>query len=109
MNFSDCEEYNDAEKYLKESLNIFDKLNEGLKIRFLNVVQDLYNNLGIVHCNRDAHDKGIPYLLKAEEVYKLVMNSGVEIPNISLNNDMDLYLLNQIEAENTKMNSAPST
>ena len=37
------------------------------------------------------------------------MNSGVEIPNISLNNDMDLYLLNQIEAENTKMNSAPST
>lgn len=94
MNFSDCEEYNEGEKYLKEAVELFDSLSEGLKVRFFNIIQDLYNNLGIVHCNRDCHDKGIPYLIKAEEIYKLVIESGIEIPNISLTNDMDLYLLN---------------
>jgi len=37
-----------------------------MKVRFFNTIQDIYNNIGITHCNRGSYDKGLPFLLKAE-------------------------------------------
>jgi HEPN domain-containing protein len=38
INYSDCEEYIEAEKYLKEALELLDKLSDFLKIRFFNTI-----------------------------------------------------------------------
>jgi Tfp pilus assembly protein PilF len=38
VNYFDSEEYHDAEKELIEALEIFDKVSDGLKIRFFNTI-----------------------------------------------------------------------
>eukprot|EP00347_Sterkiella_histriomuscorum_P007379 403349164 len=85
VNYFDCEEYSDAENYLRESLEIFDQISDILKIRFFNTIQDIYNHIGITHCNRGSHEKGIPYLSKAEQIYKLVIESTDNNQSISHN------------------------
>lgn len=91
LNLFDCEEYSDSEKTLKEALELFDSVPDTIKVRFFNNIQDIYNNLGIIHCNRDTQDKGIPYFVKAEQIYKLVTDSknNATLPNTSFANDFD--------------------
>ncbi|CDW81364.1 kif1-binding protein homolog [Stylonychia lemnae] len=105
LNFFDCEEYSDAEVLMRESLEVFDRISDVLKIRYFNTIQDIYNNIGITYCNRGSHEKGIPYLLKAEQIYKMVVDSTentTQAHNTSLLNDFDQYLLSQIEQSQSK-------
>ena len=39
-------------------------------MRYITVVQDVYNNLGIINSNRDNHKKGLPLFAKAEQIYE---------------------------------------
>jgi len=60
-------------------------LSDSLKIRYINIIQDVYNHIGIIHCNKDRFSLGLPYLAKAKQIYELGMSvkgSEVEINNI---------------------------
>ncbi|TNV82669.1 hypothetical protein FGO68_gene10000 [Halteria grandinella] len=70
VNFFDCEEFHDAEKNLQHSLDLFEQLPHSLRDKHLNTLQDIYNHIGITHCNRGNHEKGMPYLQKASELYE---------------------------------------
>jgi predicted component of type VI protein secretion system len=70
VNFFDSEEFHDAETQLTSSLNAFETLPLPLLERFTTVLQDLYNHLGITHCNRGKNEAGMPFLEKASALYK---------------------------------------
>ena len=52
-NYFDSEEISASLKYFSLSLWLFDTLSDRLKIWFLNSIQDVYNHIGIIHCNKD--------------------------------------------------------
>jgi hypothetical protein len=59
----------------------------------------MYNHLGITHCNRGSHEKGMPFLQKASELYKYLSQEGkYEVPSIDSLSDFDRDLYKSIEA-----------
>ena len=70
VNFFDSEEFHDAETHLTDALHKFESLPIQVLENFTSVVQDLYNHLGITHCNRGKNEEGMPYLEKASALYK---------------------------------------
>lgn len=70
VNYFDCEEFYDAEKHLGRGLQLLEELPLTFIDSYLNLLQDLYNHLGITHCNRGKNDSGLPYLEKASTLYK---------------------------------------
>ena len=54
------------------------------------MIQDIYNHLGIIHCNRENQKKGLPYFAKAEQIYELV--KGLKVPNLEINNNLKNFL-----------------
>ena len=46
------------------------------------MIQDLYNHIGINHCNRGSHEKGIPFLEKAMSIYKEAISNETKNINI---------------------------
>jgi len=72
VNYYDSEEFGDSEKMLFIALNSFDALPDVVKIRYFNTIQETYNHLAITLSNRGNDEAGLPFLLKAEELYQLV-------------------------------------
>ena len=66
LNYVDTEEFSEGEKHLDQALALLNQLSDSLKLRYITVVQDVYNNLGIINSNRDNHKKGLPLFAKAE-------------------------------------------
>ena len=103
VNMFESEEYSDSEKHLKLSLEYFNSLPKDTKIAFCNTIQDIYNHMGIIHCSRDNHSKGLPYFAKAEQIYELVKCIKLPCPNI--NNNLKDFLRN---ANGETQSSIPS-
>jgi hypothetical protein len=55
---------------LTEALKRFEDLPIQLLNEFIPLMQDLYNHLGITHCNRGKNEEGMPFLEKASALYK---------------------------------------
>jgi tetratricopeptide (TPR) repeat protein len=54
-----------------KALDYFNTLPTMVKIRYINIYQEIYNNLGIVFYNKGEIKKGLQYLGKAEQMYKV--------------------------------------
>jgi hypothetical protein len=52
INFYETEESKDGLVYLKKSFDLMDTLPNGLKLRHLNTIQDLYNHIAIILSDR---------------------------------------------------------
>jgi KIF-binding protein len=72
LNYSETEEYKDAETTLNKSLRLLNLVPNNIKNRYINIIQDLYNTLGIIHSNWTNYNKGLPLLHKAEQIYSIV-------------------------------------
>ncbi len=82
VNYNDTEEYKEAETAFLQALQLFNRLPQDIKIRHINAAQDIYNNLGIVYCNRGMHKKGLMHFAKAEQMYELAKDAqGLRITN----------------------------
>jgi hypothetical protein len=69
-NFSN-EDQSLCESSMLKALDFFNTLPTGIKLRYINIYQELYNNLGIVFYNKGEIKKGLQYLGKAEQMYKI--------------------------------------
>jgi hypothetical protein len=56
LNFYDAEEARDGLIFLKKSFELMDSLPNGLKLRHLNTIQDLYNHIAIIISERGGAD-----------------------------------------------------
>lgn len=92
INYFESEEYSESEKHLQIGLKYINTLPKTVKILHVNMIQDIYNNLGIIHCNRDNHKKGLPYFVQAEKIYELIKCIKSSCPTI--NNSMKPFLRN---------------
>lgn len=68
-NYFDCEENSSARDYLKLSLVLFNQHSDLVKDRYLNAIQDVQIILGIIECQYEKYDEGMPYLAEAEQIY----------------------------------------
>lgn len=73
INFYECEEAGDGLACLKKSMDLIDSLPDQLKLRHMNTVQDLFNHIAIIESDRDKNDEALGYLLKAEEIYQIIV------------------------------------
>jgi hypothetical protein len=73
-----------------KSLDFFNTLPTFIKLRFINIYQEVYNNLGIAFYNKGEIKKGLQYLGKAEQMYK-VFN---DINTLNINNNFNNFLQN---------------
>lgn len=102
INFYDSEETKDALVYLMKSFKYMESLPDQLKVRHLNTIQDLYNHIAIIMSDRGgatekedvkANDEAIQYLNKARDIYTIVSDQTQDMPQKSIMNNFDLYLL----------------
>ena len=76
---------------LQKSLELFEAVsNEGVKLKFLNVLQTTYNLMGQVMASHQSDSNlqsAIRYLLKAEQIYNFVYECtgkvSFKLPNTS--------------------------
>jgi hypothetical protein len=81
LKFND-EEQSSCESPFLKALDNFNTLPIVVKIRYINIYQEIYNNLGIVFYNRGDIKKGLQFLGKAEQIYKVFSDlSGYNITN----------------------------
>ena len=93
INFFESEEYTESEKHLKVSMQYLNPLPKKIKLMHINMIQDIYNNLGIINWNRDNHKKGLPHFVKSEEVYKLAKTIEIyQYSYFSINNNLKMFL-----------------
>ena len=93
INFYDAEEASEALEYLKKALELMDSLPDMLKLRHLNIVQDLYNYMAIINADREKGKEAMEYLEKSEEIYQIVVEHTKEYPQKTFMTNFDLYLL----------------
>ena len=65
INFYDSEEATESLAHLKKSFDLMDSLPDQLKLRHMNLIQDLFNHLGIILSDRDKSDEAFGYLQRA--------------------------------------------
>ena len=89
LNFYESEETKDGLTYLKKSFELMDSLPDQLKVRHLNIIQDLYNHIAIISSDRGGVDEkedtrineeALLYLEKAQEIYKVVGENTKNMP-----------------------------
>lgn len=106
-NFYDCEESKDALAYLQKSFDLMESLPDALKLRHINTIQDLYNNIAVITSERggmtDDEDKqknidAMDLLFKAEEIYEMIKEKTDGMPVKRVMNNFDKYLLKQSKA-----------
>lgn len=69
INYIETEETSQGETLFRSSLALFSEVS-GIRAQgFLNVIQDLYNNLGFLLINREDIEQGMGCLNKAEDLY----------------------------------------
>lgn len=64
------EEQFESEVPLMKSLDYFNTLPMVVKMRYINIYQEVYNNLGILFYNKGEIKKGLQFFGKAEQMYK---------------------------------------
>jgi tetratricopeptide (TPR) repeat protein len=88
-NFSN-EDQSTCEGPLLKALDFFNTLPTMIKIRYINIYQEIYNNLGIVFYNKGEIKKGLQYLGKAEQMYK-VFN---DLNGFNMTNNFTQFMIN---------------
>jgi tetratricopeptide (TPR) repeat protein len=86
----EIEELTECEKYYLKSLDHFNTLPVFIKIRYVNIYQQIYNNLGIVFSNKGDFKKGLQYFGKAEQMYKMFC----ELSSFNITNDFNAFMQN---------------
>jgi tetratricopeptide (TPR) repeat protein len=111
VNFYETEEAKEALAYFKKSFELMDTLPNGLKLRHLNTIQDLYNHIAIITSDRgganDQEDEvknreALEYLNKAQEIYEIVKQHTVDLPQKSIMNNFDKFILKQSKNKMTQ-------
>ena len=97
LNYVDTEEFSEGERHLDQALGLVNQLSDPLKMRYITVVQDVYNNLGIINSNRDNHKKGLPLFAKAEQIYEFAKDQ--EGAPSAINRIQKSYLQNTSSAD----------
>ena len=95
---------------LQKTLEHFEGVsNEGIKLKFLNVLQQTYNLIGQImatHQQGSNLQSAIRYLLKAEQIYNFVYECtekvNFKLPNTSFNNSYMSHLLESISEDARK-------
>ena len=59
-----------CETPFNKSINFFNTLPTIIKIRYINLYQEIFNNLGIIYYNKGEIKKGLQHFGKAEQIYK---------------------------------------
>mmetsp|Transcript_7803 Transcript_7803/g.12094 ORF Transcript_7803/g.12094 Transcript_7803/m.12094 type:complete len:145 (+) Transcript_7803:410-844(+) len=95
VNFYDAEEPQDGLTCLRKSFDLLDSLPDQLKLRHLNTVQDLYISIATILSDRDKTDEALSYLEKAQEIYLMVEEHTKDLPQVTVVNNFDLFLLKQ--------------
>lgn len=72
VNHLETEETSEGESLLVKALGGFSQLSEAKMGAFLNVLQDIYNNLGFLLINREEMERGMGCLGKSEELYESI-------------------------------------
>lgn len=70
VNYFETEEITESGKHFQRSLALFSSLPRAEQGRFINTVQDLFNSLGILCCNREDNAGGLKFFQKSESVYE---------------------------------------
>jgi tetratricopeptide (TPR) repeat protein len=87
QNYYISTEFEHSEQIFKQALNLFDSANDGMKLRFFNSLQEIYNTVGLILGHREDYENSIRYFLKAEELYNFIYDltegSGFQLPNTS--------------------------
>ena len=60
-----------CEASFKKSINYFNTLPTLIKLRYINLYQEIFNNLGIIYYHKGEIKKGLQHLGKAEQIYKV--------------------------------------
>ena len=60
-----------CETSFNAAIDYFNTLPIIIKIRYINIYQEIYNNLGIIYYNKGEIKKGLRHLGKAEQMYKV--------------------------------------
>lgn len=103
-NYYETEEGKEALACFKKSFELMDTLPNGLKLRHLNTIQDLYNHIAIITSDRgganDQEDElknreALEYLNKAQEIYEIVKQHTIDLPQKSIMNNFDNFILKQ--------------
>lgn len=102
INFYDSEEASESLAHLKKSFELMDSLPDQLKLRHMNLVQDLFNHIGIILSDRDKCDEAFGYLQRAQEIYQMVVEHTKDLPQKSVMNNFDKFLLKQQKGKNTE-------
>ena len=102
LNFYETEEQSEGLTYLKKSFELMDSLPDVLKLRHLNVIQDLYNHIAIILSDRAGvndeaekkiQNEALQYLDKAKEIYNIVVSHTKELPQKNIMNNFDKFML----------------
>jgi len=72
LNYYISTEFSKSEQIFKQALQLFDSVNDGLKLRFFNTLQEIYNTIGLILGHREDFESSIRYFLKAEELYNFI-------------------------------------
>jgi hypothetical protein len=86
----EIEELSESEKFYLKALDHFNTLPIVIKIRYVNIYQQIYNNMGIVYSNKGDLKKGLQYFGKAEQMYKMFC----ELCSFNITNDFNTFMLN---------------
>jgi tetratricopeptide (TPR) repeat protein len=71
LSIFNTEDQYDSEESLMKSLDFFNCLPMVVKMRYINIFQEIYNNLGILYYNKGEIKKGLQFFGKAEQMYKV--------------------------------------
>ena len=68
---SNNEDQSICEIHFNKSINFFNTLPTLIKMRYINLYQEIFNNLGIIYYNKGEIKKGLQHFGKAEQIYKV--------------------------------------
>ena len=71
LSIFNTEDQFESETPLMKSLDFFNSLPMVVKMRYINLYQEIYNNLGILFYNKGEIKKGLQFFGKAEQMYKV--------------------------------------
>ena len=60
-----------CESPFNKAINYFNTLPTLIKMRYINLYQEIFNNLGIIYYNKGEIKKGLQHFGKAEQIYKV--------------------------------------
>jgi hypothetical protein len=65
------EDQTSCETSFNKAINYFNTLPTLIKMRYINLYQEIFNNLGIIYYHKGEIKKGLQHLGKAEQIYKV--------------------------------------